>query len=319
MKLRPSVLRLLAHLGVSALCVAAGPGCGSKHVHRLIHTDVPSAALASESAYEVWTPPDWSPEERLPLMVFLHGGGDDEDIFDRARVGQHLDEQVRQGNIPRTVVVVPRGDLGFWENWYDGSRNYRDWVVKEVIPAVQVEYRTLPCPSGCHVGGVSMGGHGTLRFAWFHPEVFASASSLSGPILSTEAVLEFTGRWFVKLFVPVERIWGPTEDRARIESEDLFRQWTRPEDLDGVRLMLAVAKRDRGEIIETNRAFHRHLIEHDIEHAYLEFEGEHKWTSWTPVLDRVLRFAVWGSMDADPHTVSLESPPREVDAHPFEP
>ena len=249
-------------------------------------------------AYEVWAPADFVPdEERLPLLVFLHGGGDNENAFDKAKVGQHLDEQLAAGLIPRVIVVVPNGEFGFWENWYDGSKNYRDWVIDEVIPAVQAEYKTLPCPQHCHVGGVSMGGHGTLRFAWFHPDIFNSASVLSAPIFDAKAIKDFSRRWYVKLFIPVDNIWGPSKDTQRIDSEDVYQQWTRQEDLKGMRLFVGVAKKDRKEIIELNRKFHNHLETHDIEHVYLEFEGQHKWKSWTPIIDKVIRFALWGDIE----------------------
>jgi enterochelin esterase-like enzyme len=276
--------------------LAALAACSGSTPERLARREMPSPSLAEVKAYEVWAPRDLGRAERLPLVVFLHGGGDSADSFDQHRVGQHLDRALAAGRIPRAVIVVPDGDLGFWENWHDGSRRYRDWVVDEVVPAVQAEFHTLSCPEHCHVAGVSMGGHGTMRIAWFRPESFASAASLSGPILKTEAILEFADRWYVKLFIPVESIWGPLSDVERIRSEDLFRQWTDQEDL-GVRLLLGVAKEDRDDILRTNREFHEHLLEHGIEHAYLEFEGEHGWDSWTPVIDRVLRFAVWGSVE----------------------
>lgn len=269
--------------------------------NRLAHVDVQSVTMKTGMAYEVWAPPDHNPNlEQLPLMVFLHGGGDDENSFDNAGIGQHLDAELAAGRIPRVVIVVPRGENGFWENWQDGSRRYRDWVMTEVIPAVQVEYRTAPCPANCHVAGVSMGGHGTLRFAWFHGEQFATASALSAPIFDADAIQDFTGRWYVRLFIPVDRVWGSNQDRARIESEDLYRQWQKQSDLRGLRLLLAVAEKDRGELILLNRKFHAHLKEIGIEHEYFEFPGRHKWVSWTPVIDQVLRFAVWGKIDPPP-------------------
>ncbi len=292
---------------VSCLLALVGAACSSGAPARLVRHEVPSAAVPKLMAYEVWAPLDHGPDERLPLVVFLHGGGDSENSFDQHGVGQHLDEALAAGRIPRAVIVTPRGEFGFWENWADGSHRYRDWVVGEVMPAVEATYRTLPCPEHCHVAGVSMGGHGTLRFARFHPDRFASAAALSAPILSTAAVLEFTGRWFVKLFVPVEAIWGPTDDRAAIERDDLFLQWKSQSDLRGLRLMVAVAEEDRAEIVLTNREFHDHLQSHDIDHAYLEFPGGHKWVSWTPVIERVLRFAVWGQMEA----TGPPSPDRE--------
>lgn len=287
----------LAHFAGVAL-LASTAACSSAP-NRLDHREMASVAMSTQMAYEVWTPKDFDAEaEQLPMMVFLHGGGDDENAFDEFSVGQHLDAALAAGDIPRAVVVVPQGDMGFWENWYDGSKHYRDWVVQEVIPDVQARYHTQKCPEGCHVAGVSMGGHGTMRMMWFHPELFASAASLSGPILSTEAILDFTDRLFVKLFIPVDDIWGPTDDRRKLEESDLFVQWNKQQDLKGVRLMLGVATDDREELIDLNRKFHSHLSRSHIDHEYIEFPGEHKWVSWTPVIDKVLRFAIWGTMDA---------------------
>lgn len=277
--------------------------------NRLVHVDLQSLQAKTKMAYEVWTPLDFdATREQLPLVVFLHGGGDSENSFDEAGIGQHLDAELAAGRIPRVVIVVPRGENGFWENWYDGTKNYRSWVIEEVIPAVQNEYRTLPCPEHCHVGGVSMGGHGTLRFAWFHPGVFASASALSAPVFDSEAIADFTGNFLIKLFIPVESIWGPTDDLDRIRSEDLYRQWKTQSDLKGMRLLLGVAEKDRDGLIKLNRKFHTHLEDHAIEHVYLEFPGRHKWVSWTPIIDKVLRFAVWGDPDAV-KTAPPEPPP----------
>ncbi|MBX2811566.1 MAG: esterase family protein [Myxococcales bacterium] len=281
-----------AQLSLGILCILAS-GCANA-VHRLQRVEVQSVVLRKKIAFAVWTPNDMDAGERLPLVVFLHGGGDNENAFDQARIGQHLDTQLALGHIPRVLVVVPNGELGFWENWYDGSKNYRDWVITEVIPTVQAEYHTLDCPAYCHVAGVSMGGHGTLRFAWFHPQVFSSASAISAPILSTKIILELSQRWFIRMFLPFEDIWGPVTDVKRIEHQDLYLQWTNPSDLKGVRLLFGAAKQDRDEIIKLNQKFHEHLTEHNIPHTYVEFDGKHNWKSWTPIVDEVLRFAVWG-------------------------
>ena len=249
-------------------------------------------------AYAVWTPVDFAPAERLPLVVFLHGGGDSENSFDKFEVGQHLDAMLAEGRIPRAVVVVPRGELGFWENWKDGSRAYRDWVINEVMPAVRDAYHTADCPTDCHVAGVSMGGHGTMRFAFYHPDLFSSASALSAPQLDVKGIQEFTDSFWIRLFVPVKRIWGDVNNTEAVAAENVYEQWRTQTDLKGVRLLIAWAAEDREGIIFSNKKLHKTLDDRGIEHVAFEFEGDHGWRSWTPVIDRVLRFAIWGAVDA---------------------
>ena len=271
--------------------------CGAPK--RLSYTDVDSQAVGRTLGFGVWAPIDIRPDEHLPLVVFLHGGMDDETCFDDAQVGEYLDRALADGEIPRAVIAVPDGQLGFWENWYDGSLGYRDWVIDEVMPRVEARFHTLPCPAGCHVAGVSMGGHGALRFALFRPDRFSSVTSLSGIIMSTDDVTRFADAWYSRLLIPIDRIWGPVSDRERLEREDLFLRWTTQEDLNGLRLLVAWAEADGQQILTSNQAFRAHLVDREIEHDHFIFDGRHDWKSWTPAIKQVLRLAVWGSFDAE--------------------
>jgi S-formylglutathione hydrolase FrmB len=187
------------------------------------------------------------------------------------------------------VIVLPQGSLGFWENWVDGSRLYRDWVMRDLLPVVRERYHTRPCPDGCHIVGISMGGHGALRFALLEPGAFASVSAISAPVLDSERMADFGSRFWVNVFVPVERIWGDPEDREKIESQDLFLVWTGPQDLNGVHILLAWGHHDLPGIATSSEAFHAHLEKHGIPHEAAIFDGSHDWNSWKPVLERVLR------------------------------
>jgi enterochelin esterase-like enzyme len=259
---------------------------------RLEYRSIESAYVHQRMSYAVYAPPGFRREEALPLVVFLHGGGDGPDCFDRAELGKILDDAVASGRAPRAVIVVPQGDLGFWENWRDGSLRYRDWVMREVVPLVRADYGTRPCPEGCHVMGISMGGAGALRFALFERS-FSSVTSISGPILDADQMVEFSESFMIGLLVPVRRIWGPI-DRSRIEREDPYRRWRSPGDLGGMRVMLAWGDADREGIMRSNRKFSDHLRERNVEHEELVFSGGHRWTSWAPVIEKVLRFQIGG-------------------------
>lgn len=271
-------------------------GCATFE-RRLAYETIDSSAMGHEMEVAVWAPPDRRQDERLPLVVFLHGGGDDAATFDRFGLSARLDRAVLAGRIPRVVVMLPQGDLGFWANWYDGTHRYEDWVVEDALPRVAREQRTLPCPEGCHVMGVSMGGSGVIRFALHHPQLFASATLISAPILDTEQMVSLARNPLLVPIVPMDRIFGPTRGQnalRRVRRDDPYERWQRPEDSMPMRLMVAWGTRDRGAIAETSRRFVAHLEEHEIPHEALEFDGNHSWPSWGPVIEEALRRMVMG-------------------------
>jgi len=259
---------------------------------RLEYGALHSAAMGREMAYAVYTPQGFHPEERLPLVIFLHGGGDNEDCLDRARLGDVLDHAVASGAAPRCVIAVPDGERGFWENWHDGSHRYRDWVMRDLLPEVQRQYHTRTDRDGTHLMGISMGGHGTLRFARFEHETFSSAAAVSAPIMDAEHLIEFTSGFFVRLFIPVQRIWGATNNLERVRGDDLFALWQAQRDLNGVRLLFTHGSSDRGDIALGNRRFHEHLKARGVEHRYFIYDGGHKWVDWRPIFPELLRFLV---------------------------
>jgi S-formylglutathione hydrolase FrmB len=137
--------------------------------------------------------------------------------------------------------------------------------------------------------GVSMGGSGTIRFALHHPELWSSATIISGPVLDTQQMIEVARNPLFVPIIPMDRIWGPLDDRARIRADDPFVRWRRPEDLGDMRLMVAWGNGDRGPIVDTSRRFHRHLEQNEVPHEAFEFDGNHSWRSWKPVIEEALR------------------------------
>ena len=262
--------------------------CSSAEL-RLRYSTLESPAMGRPMEFAIYQPADWTPDERLPLVIFLHGGGDGVDCFDRADVGQALDAWLAERRIPRSIIAVAEGELGFWENWADGSRMYRDWVLRDLLPHVRECYRTLGCPDGCHLVGISMGGYGALRFALLEPGAFASVTAISAPILDTDAMLGVANSRLLRIVVPVGRIWGSGDDRTGVERDDLYLRWARPDDLGGLRLMIAWGEGDRRRVRESNERFRAHLEERGVPHVAYVFPGGHTWSAWRPALEQVLR------------------------------
>jgi enterochelin esterase-like enzyme len=248
----------------------------------------------SAAMRDVWmeaailAPEDLASGERLPLVVFLHGGGDDTASLDRSGISADILAGWRDGSLPRAVIVAPQGDLGFWANWYDGSRRYEDFVVDEVLPRVARRYRTLPCPEGCHLMGVSMGAEGSLRLALHRRGTWASVTAISGPSYDTQRRLEFLRDPLINIIIPTWHVFGPPEPIARVRADDPWVVWQTTEDV-GASLHLAWGTEDRDFVREGSERFHRHLEERGVAHTATVFAGGHNWVSWRPVIVAAIR------------------------------
>jgi enterochelin esterase-like enzyme len=264
-------------VALSALVV----GCAHRPM-RLEYHRITSPSLRQEMKIGVYLPPGWDGQERLPLVVFLHGGADDERCLDRYHVTATLDAWVRSGWVPPFIMVVPDGDRGFWRNWYDGTHRYGDYVIDDVIPYVRRHYPVLPGREATHLMGISMGGAGALYMAIDHPDRFASAAVFSAPVFDTDQVLAFLGKFLWRVLARVQRVFGPP-DRELHERENVYTRIRSRDDLHGLSLLIGAGTRDAASLLETNRAFHDHLLRHGVPHRFLVYRGGHRWEDWRRV------------------------------------
>lgn len=252
--------------------------CGPAPAGRLKTVALPSTAEGREMAYGVYTPPGWNHRDPLPLVVLLHGAGDNEASADRAVVVDAFDRAIHDGSVPPFILVSPRGERGFWVNWHDGSHRFRDWVLDEAVPDVRRTYPTIAGSEGLHLMGVSMGGGGGLQMWLDDPGTFASATLLSAPILNEEST-----RKFLRRFVPrriMDRAFGPIGEG---DGNDPYVALHNDADRGGSRLTFGAAQQDIGGIADSNLDYHRHLVARNVTHRYVSFPGKHRWTSWAPM------------------------------------
>ena len=239
--------------------------------------------------YGVYTPPNWTPKEKLPLVLFLHGGGDNHTSFEKFRAHEEFDRRINSGDMPRVILVTPDGDLSLWENWADGKRQYRDWVMRGVLPKVKADYNTLDCPENCHLMGISMGGYGVMKFAYFEPNQFSSVSAISASIYSDDQIESYKGNFFTQLIFPIKKIFGPNAEQ-RNQVENVFRTWPKLPHLRNTRLQLIWGADDLSRIKIANERFSQMMKEAGVEPETYVFAGNHKWVAWKPQLSRAINF-----------------------------
>lgn len=237
-------------------------------------------SASNRRRFEHWV---WLPngEHRdLPLMLLLHGVYDAGGFVWAQRAGADLTAArlMRDGAIPPFCLVLV-GDTGAEQgtgycDWHDGTTHAETYIVDELLPWLAAE---LPVSDQRHIGGLSMGGYGSLMLALRHPGVFRSASSTSG----------FFQPQRLFRFVPdaMQRMWG---DDDGMRAHDVTALIAEPQRTRDLRIAFDCGSED--ELVDQNRALHQQLLDLGLPHGYVELPGAHTWEYWTARLEHHLRF-----------------------------
>ena len=167
----------------------------------LVSHQFQSASLRRTRKYVVYLPPQYfaEPKRRFPVLVLRHGGGDDETSWTQAagKADVILDNLIARKKAVPMIIVMPNGLVdGTWASGStpEGMQLLEQEMLKEILPAVEQTYRTLPGRENHAITGLSMGGgqafvmglRNLKRFAWVGE---FSAGLLSDKDLKMDALL----------------------------------------------------------------------------------------------------------------------------------
>src|ERR1700730_5665901 len=148
-----------------------------------------SHILSQVVHYCVYLPPGYDasatqhPPERYPVLYFLHGLGDNEQTLFSSGGWTLLEDLRNQHKMGDFLIVAPEGRRSFYINSVNGTVRYNDFFLQEFLPHIESKYRIRPGRGGRAISGVSMGGYGSLRFAFAHPELFSAVSAQSAALI----------------------------------------------------------------------------------------------------------------------------------------
>ncbi|WP_127589352.1 alpha/beta hydrolase [Paenibacillus koleovorans] len=249
-----------------------------------------STALYSRKTCHVILPPDYeaAPEKRYLVLYLLHGmRGTEVSWMNNGRAHETVTRAMLDGDLQPCIVVMPNdGEYGqgtFYVDWYDGTGNFEQYFVYDLVPAIDREFRTLTGREHRVIGGYSMGGFGAFSLSLRHPELFGAASSLSGGlgVLSTLPHNEFVRSEFPRMVGPLAGPYARAHDLVML-AEQRLGETVRPE------LYFDCGTEDY--LYPLNAAYHKKLNELGYLHEYQEFSGEHNWAYWTEHLSDSLAF-----------------------------
>ncbi|WP_116807464.1 alpha/beta hydrolase [Steroidobacter cummioxidans] len=140
-----------------------------------------SSTLGRAWKYEVYLPTGYETSRlRYPVLYLLHGNnGSGKEWIQKGKVQSVADGLIAKREMPPAVIVMP--DAGV--TWYvDRKEKMETAMLRDLFPEVEKNLRVLRSREGRLIGGLSMGGYGSLRFVLKYPEMFAAAALLSPAI-----------------------------------------------------------------------------------------------------------------------------------------
>lgn len=232
--------------------------------HRTFHSN----AHNTEVGYCIYLPPGYDKQEqKYPVIYNLHGAGDNElHGFHEARV---LDEGIRAGKWPPMIMVLPNGGMRtFYKDSYDGKFMSETLIIRELIPHIDATYNTIAEQKGRCIEGHSMGGRGATRLAMKFPTLFCSLFNLAGNVPRTSGDFDST-----KPEVYPNNYLG--SDKQTYIDNDAFELLKKNQAniKDKLRIQIWCGTQDKSHLM-TVRDFHQALLSAEVDHTYMEVEGQ---------------------------------------------
>jgi predicted peptidase len=133
--------------------------------------------------YQVFVPEDWTPHEKWPVILFLHGSGErGDDGMDQTDVGIGTAIRSDRGHF-HAIVVMPQCRKNTW--W---TQPPMDDLAMATLQAASKEFHGDPRRT--YLTGISMGGYGSWHLAQKYPGKFAAMVVICGGIHPPEATLK---------------------------------------------------------------------------------------------------------------------------------
>ncbi len=152
----------------------------------LIKADLRCAEVPEPIEYAILRPND-SSDPKLPLLYLLHGGGQSRDYLERVRPA--LEGAWSEGVLPPLLAVTPSiTQRALYMNFRDGSERWEDALLGPFLRHVCERHGASSERRATVIAGPALGGMGSLRFAFKHPDRFAGVAALEPSI---EPVLDY--------------------------------------------------------------------------------------------------------------------------------
>jgi enterochelin esterase-like enzyme len=211
----------------------------------------------------IYSPPDYdnNPEQRYPVFILRHGGGEDETGWvEQGRANFILDNLIAEGKAQPMIVVMdwgqaPRPNQPIHIPSTPPPPEIGEVTIQELIPMVDATFRTLPDREHRAMAGLSMGSVQTLYIGLTNLDTFSYLGVFSRrPMSATE-------------FDVQKSFGGVFTDAAAFNQKVKLFWW-------------GAGTAEEG-IYNATKANLAELAEAGIKTVFVEFPGtSHEWQTW---------------------------------------
>ena len=173
-------IAIAGSLPAQPVTVRLGPGSSEEalpticrqHAGQIVAASVDSSVYGAPVPVSVYLPPCYDPTgPKLPVIYLLHGGSADETQWPDLAVQSNADDLIAQGQRP-FIVVMPGGS-------YNVGLDYDTFIVSDLLPGIERQFRVKDTGAGRAIGGLSLGGYWALKIALSRPDLFAAVGGHS--------------------------------------------------------------------------------------------------------------------------------------------
>jgi enterochelin esterase-like enzyme len=239
-----------------------------------------SQILGRDVDYSIYLPPDYdSSSLKYPVLFLLHGYSDDNTGWIRyGEMNRIADELINKGKITPMIIVVADAKKTWYINNFAGTERYEDMYITEFIPYIEKTYRAIGTKLGRAIGGLSMGGYGSLLYSIKHNDMFYVCIAMSAAVFTDEELLA--------------RPYG-TAELYGLKDGKINDYWLSNSIIDLAKNLPDDRKKsvkwyiDCGDddfLYKGNSNLHIVMRDQKIEHEYRVRDGAHSWTYWRKCL-----------------------------------
>lgn len=212
---------------------------------------------------------------RYPVVYLLHGySGNYAQWINHAPQLKTVADQLRM------IFVCPDGGYGSWylDSPVDTTFKYETFLVKELVPFIDSNYKTIANRKQRAITGLSMGGHGGLYISIRNKKLFGLAGSICGGV----DIRPFPKNWDL-----AKRLGDTVCCKQNWEQYTVMNVVNQ---LKNNELKLIIDCGLGDFFLDVNRALHQKLLQMKIDHDYIERPGKHDKAYWGNAVNYQLLF-----------------------------
>ena len=243
-----------------------------------------SNALKKDMNIAIYVPENYQ-DVNLPVLYFLHGRSGNEEILEQLKINEITSKLIKEKKINPMIIVCPNIDNSRGINSANEYKEiqgkygivnlglYEDYLIKEVIPFIDKNYKTISNKENRYIGGISSGGYIALHNGLRHQDLF---SKIGG-------------------HMPAIDLSYMDEDECYFENEEIWNKYdpiniAKNNDIHNIKIYLDDGNEDEGKFFVACEKLYNILKEKKVDVEYNKFKGHHNVEYILSNLEKYLKF-----------------------------